>query len=346
MFKVRAFENRTLSWWYQERNNIDMEPVYQRKGGLWSPYDKAFLVDSILNDFDIPKLYIADFTFGNTFLNRAKKPFAVIDGKQRFEAIFDFFDGKIELDKEFKYLDDPALQLAQLRYGEIARKHPKIASKFSNYNLTVSSVITDEEEKISDLFVRLNRSKPLTGAEIRNAMSGVVPELTRNIAGHQFFTTCVKFQTERGQDKNTAAKLLLVEFSRKFTNTKKTQLDQFAKEGLISEYSEISEAAKRVAAVLDNMCEVFLCRDPLLSSSTPVIMYYWLVRNISSEEKKSLRNSLAQFDQARKLNRKIALVSPQQADAGLLMYDNLCRSADDQWSLELRYNMLKERLML
>ena len=44
MFKVRAFENRTLSWWYQERNNIDMEPIYQRKGELWSHHDKAFLL--------------------------------------------------------------------------------------------------------------------------------------------------------------------------------------------------------------------------------------------------------------------------------------------------------------
>ena len=35
MFKVRAFESRTLSWWNQERDNIDMEPVYQRKGAAF-----------------------------------------------------------------------------------------------------------------------------------------------------------------------------------------------------------------------------------------------------------------------------------------------------------------------
>ena len=67
-----------------------MTPVYQRRGGLWSPKNKAFLIDSILNDFDIPKLYIADFTWGNTTLNHQSKAYAVIDGKQRFETIFDF----------------------------------------------------------------------------------------------------------------------------------------------------------------------------------------------------------------------------------------------------------------
>ena len=342
MFKVRAFENRTLSWWRQERDNIDMEPLYQRKGGLWSSYDKAFLIDSILNDFDIPKIYIADFTYGNTVLNHAKKAYAVIDGKQRFEAIFDFFDGRITLDRGFEYLDDPTMQLGQLGYRDLAQNYPKVASKFANYNLAVNSVITNEEEKINELFVRLNRSKPLTGAEVRNAMTGAVPEFTREIAGHEFFTTCVRFQTARGQDKNMAAKLLLIESLGRFTDTKKTQLDLFAKN--ISEHSDVKKVARRVTETLDKMCEVFLSRDALLSSSGPMVLYYWLVRNISSTKRGQLRNYLLAFEEARKFNRRIALTDPQQADSTLLLYDTLSRSADDQRSLELRYDMLKEHL--
>ena len=344
MFKVRAFESRTLSWWRDERDNIDMEPVYQRKGGLWSSYDKSFLIDSILNDFDIPKLYIADFTFGNTKLNRARKAYAVIDGKQRFESIFDFFDGKITLDKGFTYLDDPSLQLGQLGYRDLAQKYPKVASKFSNYNLAVSSVITDEEEKINELFVRLNRSKPLTGAEVRNAMTGVVPEVTRDIAEHEFFATRVRFQTARGQDRNTAAKLLLVEFLGEFTHTKKTQLDRFAKMEIASRHSDIEQAAKRVTKTLAEMCAIFLPRDSLLSSSGPVVLYYWLVRNISPIERIGLRSLLVRFDEDRKLNRENALTAPRQADSTLLLYDTLSRSADDQRSLELRYGILRDRL--
>src|SRR5207249_3787695 len=91
--KVTPFEAKTLSWWRARRTKIDMEPAYQRRGRLWSIADKAYLVDSILNGFDIPKLYIADFTYTDTVLNKKKLPYAIIDGKQRFEAIFDFFDG-------------------------------------------------------------------------------------------------------------------------------------------------------------------------------------------------------------------------------------------------------------
>ena len=49
-FKIQAFENKTLSWWYNRRNSIDMNAPYQRRGGLWSKTDKAYLIDSILND--------------------------------------------------------------------------------------------------------------------------------------------------------------------------------------------------------------------------------------------------------------------------------------------------------
>jgi uncharacterized protein with ParB-like and HNH nuclease domain len=125
VFKVRQFEARTLSWWYQERDRIDMTPVYQRRGGLWSPKNKAFLIDSILNDFDIPKMYIADFTFGINGLNHQNKAYAVIDGKQRFETIFDFFEDRIVLGESFVYSDGPSLDLSGLGYKDLEHNHSK-----------------------------------------------------------------------------------------------------------------------------------------------------------------------------------------------------------------------------
>src|ERR1700722_8575376 len=94
-FKITGSELKTLTWRKGRRAKIDMEPPYQRRGRLWSDADKAYLVDSILNGFDLPKLYVADFTWMDSKLNEKQLPYAIIDGKQRFEAIFDFFDGAI-----------------------------------------------------------------------------------------------------------------------------------------------------------------------------------------------------------------------------------------------------------
>src|SRR5581483_241714 len=119
---------------------------------LWSRRDKSYLIDSILNEYDIPKMYIADFTYGPSDLNPHNKQYAVIDGKQRFEAINDFFDGKITLNRDFQYEDDPSFRLGGLGYQDLRANYPEVSARFENFNLTVMTVITDEEGKINELF--------------------------------------------------------------------------------------------------------------------------------------------------------------------------------------------------
>ena len=340
MFTVRPFDNRTLSWWYQERDNIDMEPVYQRRSGLWEDYEKAFLIDSILNHFDIPKIYIADFTYVDTPLNETRKQFAVIDGRQRFEAIFDFFDGRIVLNQNFIYSDEPSLHLSRLGYKDLKQNYPKVASNFENFNLSVVSVITDEEAKISELFVRLNSSKPLTGAEIRNAMSGKVPAIARAIVDHDFFGSRIRFQVKRGQDLNAATKMLITEFGGAFVDTKKVNLDRFVQEGLRTESHDLDRAAARVYRVLDQMTNIFVLRDSVLSSQGLLTVYYWLVRNLAEQHRGIIREFLLEFERKRQENRDMAKTNPMLADQELLLYDSLNRSTNDQRSLEGRYAIL------
>src|SRR6266568_2176776 len=111
MFKILNFASKTLTWWYDQRPNIDLSPPYQRRSGRWGRSDRAFLIDSILNEYDIPKIYMADFSFTNTPLNVSQLQYAVIDGKQRFETIFGFFDNAFPLDPNFVLFDDPNLTL-------------------------------------------------------------------------------------------------------------------------------------------------------------------------------------------------------------------------------------------
>lgn len=332
MFRVRPFEAKTLSWWHAERDNIDFNPSYQRKGGLWSQKDKSYLIDSILNEFDIPKVYLADFTYVDTKLNEKKKSYSIIDGKQRFEAIFEFFDGKLVLDKEFEFDSDPNLKLGGLSYKDIKSQYPKVASKFDNYNLAVMSVITDGEGKINDLFVRLNRNKPLSGAEVRSAMQGEIPRLIKNISSHSFFKSNIKFTTLRKQDENAAAKLLLIEFRGKFVETKKVHLDRFVDEGLKSETTSFKNAEKRVIEILDDMAEVFINKDPLLKSSGALTIYYWLFKNFTKEYKGKIREFLVKFEQDRK----------HSSEQELFTYGIAIRSPNDPGSMTRAYNILSK----
>ena len=152
MFTVAKLEPKPLRWWMSQRAKIDMNPPYQRHGRLWSKTDKAFLIDSILNNYDIPKIYIADFTFGNVRLNKKGLPYAIIDGKQRLEAMFDFYNGSLILDDEFVFQQNPTLKLGGLGYTDLTKNYPEIADIFNIYPLSVVHIITDEEGKINELF--------------------------------------------------------------------------------------------------------------------------------------------------------------------------------------------------
>lgn len=348
MFAVRQFDPRTLAWWIDQRDEIEFNPPYQRRGGLWSESDQQFLIDSILNQYDIPKIYIADFTYSPSSLNTTNRRYAIIDGKQRLEAILRFADGEIGLSSKFVLADDPRQRIAGLGYRDLRKNYPKLASRFDNFNLTVMSVITDEEGRINQLFVRLNRNKTLTGPEIRNAMEGLLPELFRSIAEDEFFTSKVRFKISRGQDLDAAAKFLLVEFRGELVETKRIALDEFVLEGMNADAknSDLTRAAHRVQRVLNKMCEVFIDRDPLLATQGALVPYYWLVREAPTEALGYIRPFLVDFDDRRRANRKL-LANPEQvhaADATLARYETFSRSINDPGSLEGRYEILAQAL--
>lgn len=345
-FKVTPFEAKTLVWWLNRRDKIDMDPPYQRRGRLWSDSDKAYLIDSIINGYDVPKLYIADFTWTNTKLNKKKLPYAIIDGKQRLESIFDFFDGKIVLNEDFTYLQNPNLKLGGLGYRDLKQKHAEIAEVFDNYNLSVMSVISHAEEPINELFVRLNRSKPLTGAEVRNAMSGPAPEVIRQIANHEFFILNVRFSTKRGQDLNLAAKLLLFEYYHGFTDTKKNDLDGFVIAAKSKDAKDrLHLAGRLVVDYLDDITMIFLPEDYLLRSAGIVPVYYWLIRAIYEEEHPYIRSFLVDFERKRRANRALVVSDPDSPaiDHQLVEYDNYNRNTNDLSSHKGRFHILLQR---
>ena len=290
MFKVNQFEPKTLTWWYSQRSKIDLSPIYQRQGRLWSQTDKAYLVDSILNEYDIPKIYLADFTFGHsTSLNKKGMHYAIIDGKQRLEALFDFFSGDLTLEPEFVYQHNKSLRLGGLGYSDIKRNYPEIADIFDNYSLSIMRVITDDLEKINELFIRLNRSKPLTGAEIRNAMSGPVPDIVRALIAHEFLKTCIAFPIKRAQNSNAATKLLLFEYNGQPAETKRVNLDKFTRKTKTEDRDKVELASRRVFDVLNRMSGIFLPKDPLLKSSGMLPVLYWFIRNASPTSDQHIR---------------------------------------------------------
>lgn len=319
----------TLVWWSKNRSSIDFEPAYQRRGRLWSLRDKAYLVDTIINGFDVPKLYLADFQFGQSNLNSSKLPYAIIDGKQRLEAVFDFFDNKLVLNDDFKYRKTPDLDLGGLSLKDLQANHPSIADDFENASLDIMSVFAEDESDIHEIFVRLNKSKPLTGAEVRNAIVGPVPEVIRTLATHEFFQENIKFGISRAGDLNAAAKILLFEYAQRPMATKKVDLDAFAREDVNRDKLEL--ATRRTIDTLADMTDVFIPKDPLFASAGLFPVYYWFIRGINSDYHSLMRDYLIWFERERKRNRdrQKGRSGALDLDPELSRFDTLNRSTND-----------------
>jgi hypothetical protein len=281
--KTNPLKNSTIMKIYAEKDEIKLDPEYQRMGGVWNEEKRQLLIDSILNDYDIPKIYFHAY--------QEKKDaydFAVIDGRQRLETIWGFMEDEFSLASDFKYYKNPDLKLQGLKYSEIATKHPKIRIDFDSVTLPIIAVETDDIDLIEDMFSRLNEAVPLNAAEKRNAIGGEMVKSIRNIVKDSFFTEKVKVSNSRYQHYGIAVKFLYFEerISKKkyFIDTSKSFLDSFVKEYKDNKYaSDVQIFEKEVRIVLEVLDNIFDSKDNLLKRQSDIPIYYLLVRDAMNQ---------------------------------------------------------------
>lgn len=337
MFKIQKHETKTLSWWHRQKSNIDFSPSYQRKSGVWTTKSKAYLIDSIINGFDIPKIYLADFSYSNSSLNEECLPYAVIDGKQRLLAIFEFLDDKLSLSNEIIFYSDTDINLRGLKYSEIKSKYPEIAYDIiDQFNLDVVSVVTDEEGKIEELFIRLNQGASLKGAEIRNAKTGVIADTVRSICNSDLFQKSTYNKT-RGQDQNTAAKICLIAENNGFVNTKKRDLDKFYE----TAECDISERVLLLPKYLDEIGKYFSEGDIGLKSEAIIPLVYMLFIKNSDSDFYGIASFVNEFATIRKSLRAKPL-QQENVQIEYVLFDKYIRNANDASGLNGAFNILQK----
>lgn len=355
MLKVYIHEPQPLRWWYEQHllKRIDMAPSYQRRGEIWSKWKRAHLIDSILNDFDVPKFYVANFHIGPaTNLNPNKAGYAIIDGKQRLGAIFAFLSDEIPLNQSFVLDDSPSTKLGNLKYSDLRSRFPQLAHKIDSFVPTVMSVLTDSERKIEELFVRLNTGEAANGAERRNAAGGPVPVIVRELSQHLFFVRKIRFSIKRMQEHNLLWKLLLFEFKKGFIDTKSRNLDEFAatankwsRERPESEQDNMGDydhARDRVFETLELLAIEFNDSDVLLAKQGEIPIYYWAIRQ-HPDWVHELRDFVLEFTEAITENLRAQKNDPNAGIPELSSYYTMSRTTNDQASLEGRYKIFEKR---
>lgn len=340
---VYELKNSAILYLYAQRSLILMNPDYQRMGEIWTLDKKQLLIDSILNDFDVPKIYFHDL---RDFDKKSKHEYAIIDGRQRLEAIWSFVDGSFPLADDFRYLRDPKLKIAGLTYKELSTKHPQIKQLFDANSLSVFVVQTDDLDLIEEMFSRLNEAVPLNAAEKRNAFGGPLPKIVRRLSASDFFKKKLRISNKRYQHRDLAAKFVYLTHNKKVLDTKKVYLDAFFEDNKANKEALFSLTVKSVQKVLSAMSGAFVDSDKLLGSSGMAVLYYLLFERAVSD--KSIvglsRTVLVQFDALRAANRLAAEQDISKADYDLLEFDRLSQTPNDAYAIKFRLDLLTKHV--
>ena len=343
--ETHPLQHSTIQSIYSEWDGVVKDPPYQRNGDIWSLEKKQLLIDSLINRYDIPKLYLHKYSREET--RKTGKMYAIIDGRQRLETIVRYIEDGFPLGEDFEYLEDPKIKAAGMNYSELAKQYPKIKSRFDSFSLPIVTVETDDLELIDDMFSRLNEAVPLNAPEKRRAIGGDMVKAIDDVSSHPFFAKKVKFTNKRYQHKEAAVRLLFLADNLrtdKVIDTKKPYLDQFTVDYKKGKAKEIRSMQAEVVALLNGLVKVFVDKDYLLFAQASVPIYAFVYQRLEKKGngKWFTRTKLEKFNQQRSANRVLAEQDLSKAKFEFLEYDRLSQQGtNDASSIRERWRILE-----
>jgi hypothetical protein len=284
--KLRAISVKTFIDDYVYR--IDLEADYQREK-IWSRKNQEDLLDSIIKNIDIPKLYLAQLTENENF------DYECIDGKQRMATLLSFF--KPEPNEESPLVVRIAGE--KYTYKRLKKELPALAKKFEDFKLTfVIYPEIDDEDFLREIFRRLQLGVRLNSGELLKAYTGAIRDFIYEEMGKDApFLKGTSLLEKRFSREVTLAQMCINSFSRRengaFARARTKDLEDFFKEKY--ELDEEDENLVRIRKVLEVMDEQFGQKASGISSRAVAVSAYLFVEGLYMEEKENLISKFVAF---------------------------------------------------
>lgn len=339
------FTVATMALW---RNALEENPPYQRERSVWSLDKQQLFIDSLLNGFDTPKIYLHDVQG-----EHPTKAYAVVDGRQRLTAIWGFLNDEFPLADGFRAEDvDPrgspgtTPPTGGMYFFEF---HPAWQQMMKTICLPVMLVQDATGEDAEELFFRLNNGEPLSAAEKRNALGGDIAQLVREAAGRPFFTTRLRLSNERSVHLDLAARLLFIEQAytdpaASFPDLRSTTIDEFVQANRDMPAAERNGLLNRLDTHLAYLEQVFADADPLLSTQSLPPLYYLFARYFTDRAEAPPPEVVRDFFEWFQSTRRAELDKPEDAqDGALVEFTRLTQNnSGSRRSLRRRVEILDE----
>lgn len=344
--KISTMSQNSVLEIYSIRKQIDPRPAYQRNGDLWNLDKRQLFIDSLISGYDVPKLYLHHLTKKQNESKENKNTYAIIDGQQRLETMWNFIDNKFPLGSlEFKN-NGKVIILSNLYYYQLVSDFPTFAYNFDGYKLPIVVIQTpnDELDLVIDMFSRLNDAVSINAPEKRNAIGGKLIKIVRKMTSHIFFEKMISVSNKRYQHHEISIRLLFIEScinNKKIIDTKKSFLDRFAKQ--FKDFDIDSQIPQKVNSVLQHMCKVFEPNDDLLKSQARIPIYYLLFREAGNQIllDNITRDQILKFKKAIEKNRNAVIKNSKKENTDFSEYDRLTiQGTNDASSIKTRFRTM------
>lgn len=158
---------------WSDTGRLELRPDFQRRE-VWSTSARVMLMDTILRDVPMPKIFIASsIKEGRTYR-------VVIDGQQRISAILAFLRNDFALDEPYR--------------GKAKGKHfcdldQRTQNRILSYQIDFNEAINPSDKEIREVYARVNKyTVPLTKQELRRAdFPGDFLNISEELAINEYF---------------------------------------------------------------------------------------------------------------------------------------------------------------
>ena len=145
---------QVLRW--AKEDNLVLQPKFQRRL-CWEPNARSYLIDTIVNGYPMPKVYLRKAINPKTKL----MAYEVVDGQQRLAAIIDFIEGRLRLSQKHNR------EFGDNTFSELP---DSVQRNFLQYEISTEIMENASDSEVLQMFERLNSyTLPLNRQEKRNA---------------------------------------------------------------------------------------------------------------------------------------------------------------------------------
>ncbi len=323
---------------------IDIDADYQREK-IWSPDQQEDLLDSIIENIDIPKLYLAEVE------NKKEFDYECIDGKQRMVSLLNFF----RPDESTKPVRVCILSTLYT-YDQLKKSHPNYAKQMENYELHFliykkSFLEEKTEDFINKIFRRLQLGIRLNAGETLKSYTGIIRDfIFKDISGNGPFLKNTGLSEKRFQRELALAQICFNSFKRSegadnFARARTSDIEQFIEK---TQITKDDNNFLRIKKVLDIMDSSFGENAKNISGRAAVVSAYLFTEDLFVNDKQKLISDFAKF-YLKLLNdikeNMVAIRNYQQPQNRLIMdkfQKYILQASVESYSLKNRHEFLKE----